>query len=197
MNKFTATFLCLIICIFSVSASADKAVLAGGCFWCMEKDFESLKGVSEAVSGFTGGTAENPTYGGDHTGHYEAVEITYDPAVVSYQALLNHFWVNVDPFDARGQFCDKGPSYLSAIFVANDEEKALAEKSRQTIVEQFPDMTVVTPILASSEFFPIKGKEIHHQNFYIKSPIRYKSYRWGCGRDKRLKKIWGAQATVH
>lgn len=183
-------------CVFSSYAQAETAVFAGGCFWCMEKDFEALEGVGEVISGFTGGTAENPTYRGDHTGHYEAVEITYDPAVVSYQQLLDHFWVNIDPFDGRGQFCDKGPSYLSAIFVANDAEKALAESSKQKVAEQFPDQTVVTPILPTSTFFPIKGNEIHHQDFYKKSPIRYKAYRYGCGRDKRLKQIWGDQATV-
>jgi len=182
--------------MFSSTLLADKAILAGGCFWCMEKDFEALDGVSEAVSGFTGGTAENPTYGGDHTGHYEAVEITYDPTIVSYQDLIDHFWVNIDPFDARGQFCDKGPSYLAAIFVDSPEEKAIAEKSRQQVVERFPDKKVVTPILPVSEFFPIQGKEIHHQDFYKKSPTRYKAYRWGCGRDKRLKTIWGDDATV-
>jgi len=163
----------------------------------MEKDFEGLTGVTDVISGFTGGTAENPTYRGDHTGHYEAVEITYDPSIVSYQELLGHLWVNIDPFDSRGQFCDKGPSYLSAIFVANDEEKALAEKSKQRVIEQFPNQEVVTPILNLSEFFPLKGNEIHHQDFYKKSPVRYKSYRWGCGRDKRLIQIWGSQATVH
>jgi len=181
---------------FPLASLADKAVFAGGCFWCMEKDFEALEGVSEVISGFTGGTAPNPTYQGDHTGHYEAVEITYDPEIVSYQDLLDHFWVNIDPFDARGQFCDKGPSYLSAIFVANDDEKALAEKSKQAVMSQFPDQTVVTPILPASEFFPIKGEEIHHQDFYKKSPKRYKAYRWGCGRDKRLISIWGDKATV-
>ncbi len=182
--------------LLPLSAQADTAVLAGGCFWCMEKDFESLEGVSEAVSGFTGGTAENPTYRGDHTGHYEAVEITYDPDVVSYQDILDHFWVNIDPFDARGQFCDKGPSYLSAVFVANDEEKALAEQTRQAVADRFPEQTVVTPILPLSTFYPIKGDEIGHQDFYKKSPIRYKAYRYGCGRDRRLQAIWGDDATV-
>lgn len=176
------------------AAFADKAVLAGGCFWCMEKDFESLNGVTDVISGFTGGTAPNPTYRGDHTGHYEAVEITYDPAVVSYQGILDHFWVNIDPFDATGQFCDKGPSYLSAIFVANDEERALAENSKQQVIDRFPDQEVVTPILEASTFFPIRGAESGHQDFYKKSPIRYKTYRWGCGRDKRLQEIWGSDA---
>ena len=196
MKKLITCFLTILGFFASPSAFADTTILAGGCFWCMEKDFESLDGVSEVVSGFTGGAAENPTYRGDHTGHYEAVEITYDASVVTYQDLLNHFWVNIDPFDARGQFCDKGPSYLSAIFVANDEEKTLAEKSRQRVIEKFPDQTVVTPVLPISTFYPITGDEIHHQDFYKKSPVRYKSYRWGCGRDKRLKTIWGKDATV-
>lgn len=187
----------LLICLgilFAPAAFADKTVLAGGCFWCMEKDFESLSGVTDVVSGFTGGTAANPTYEGDHTGHYEAVEIAYDPAAVSYQEILDHFWVNIDPFDARGQFCDKGQSYLSAIFVANDKERALAEKSKQQVIDRFPDQKVVTPILESSTFFPIRGAESGHQDFYKKSPIRYKTYRWRCGRDKRLKEIWGSDA---
>lgn len=175
---------------------AETAVFAGGCFWCMEKDFEALEGVDEVVSGFTGGTAENPTYRGDHTGHYEAVQITYDAEVVSYQELLDHFWVNIDPFDARGQFCDKGPSYLSAVFVADEQERVLAERSREQVVERFPDQEVVTPILPSARFYPIAGDEIHHQDYYKKSPVRYKAYRWSCGRDKRLKQIWGDDATV-
>jgi peptide-methionine (S)-S-oxide reductase len=172
-------------------AYADKAVLAGGCFWCMEKDFETLEGVADVISGFTGGTARNPTYRGDHSGHYEAVEITYDAEVLSFQDILDHFWVNIDPFDARGQFCDKGPSYLSAIFVATNEEQRLAEQSRQRVVERFPNQTVVTPVLRASKFYPIKGAESGHQDFYKKSPVRYNTYRWGCGRDKRLAQIWG------
>lgn len=186
----------LLLGILSAPVLSATAIFAGGCFWCVEKDFEALNGVSGAVSGFTGGTHENPTYSGAHTGHYEAVEITYDPDVVSYQELLDHFWVNHDPFDARGQFCDKGFSYLSAIFVANDEERMLAEQSRQKVVERFPDQTVVTPILDAATFYPIKGEESYHQDFYKKSPVRYKFYRLGCGRDKRLKAIWGDDATV-
>lgn len=177
-------------------ASAATAIFAGGCFWCMEKDFEQLHGVSEAVSGFIGGTAKNPTYNGDHTGHYEAVEITYDPDVVSYQQLLDHFWVNHDPFDDRGQFCDKGPSYLSAIFVDDEAELELAEKSREAIVKRFPDQKIVTPILPLATFYPVSGEESYHQDFYKTNPLRYKTYRWGCGRDRRLKEIWGEDATV-
>ena len=177
------------------TASADKAILAGGCFWCMESDFEALDGVSDVVSGFTGGTAPNPTYNGNHDGHYEAVEITYDPAVVDYQGILDHYWVNIDPFDPRGQFCDKGPSYRAAIFVATPEERALAEKSRQRVIEMFPGQNVVTEILPAATFYPIAGDESYHQDYYKKSPIRYKGYRWSCGRDSRLKEIWGERAT--
>jgi len=177
------------------SAVADTATLAGGCFWCMESDFEALPGVSEVVSGFTGGELKNPTYNGDHTGHYEAVEITYDPKMVSYQGILDHFWVNIDPFDDKGQFCDKGHSYLSAIFVATAEERSLAEQSRQQVVEMFPDQTVVTPILDAATFYPIAGDESYHQDYYKNYPIRYKGYRWGCGRDSRLRDIWGDKAT--
>ncbi|MBL1278070.1 MAG: peptide-methionine (S)-S-oxide reductase MsrA [Ectothiorhodospiraceae bacterium] len=177
------------------NAAADKTVLAGGCFWCMESDFEKLKGVSEVVSGFTGGTLEDPTYNGNHRGHYEAVEITYDSSVVSYKELLDYYWVNIDPFDDKGQFCDKGHSYLSAIFVANAQERMLAESSKQAVIKQFPNKKVVTPIINASIFYPIKGEENYHQDFYKKSSVRYNYYRWSCGRDKRLKDIWGDKAT--
>lgn len=183
----------LLLSLFTVTAQADTAVFAGGCFWCMESDFEKLEGVSEVISGFTGGELPNPTYNGNHDGHYEAVEIHYDPEVVSYQHLLDYYWVNVDPFDARGQFCDKGPSYLSALFVANEKERSLAEASRQMVVEQFSDLTVVTPILPASTFYPIAGNESYHQDYYKNNAARYKYYRWSCGRDKRLQTIWGGQ----
>ena len=178
MKNIIGKILFTILIITVQTASAEKTILAGGCFWCMEADFEALEGVSDVISGFSGGSATNPTYRGDHTGHYEVVEITYDPAVVSYQGILDHFWVNIDPFDGRGQFCDKGPSYLSAIFVASNEQRAIAEKSRQAVIDIFPDQTVVTPILDQSTFFPIKGEESYHQDYYVNSPIRYKYYRW-------------------
>ena len=174
---------------------AEKAVFAGGCFWCMESDFEKLNGVTDVISGFTGGTLDNPTYNGNHEGHYEAVQITYDPQVISYQELLDHFWINIDPFDAHGQFCDKGHSYLSAIFVADATERKLSEESKQKIVEHFPDQIVVTPILDASTFYPIKGDEEYHQDYYKKFPLRYKYYRWNCGRDQRLQEIWGERTT--
>ncbi|AMJ87221.1 MULTISPECIES: peptide-methionine (S)-S-oxide reductase MsrA [Alteromonas] len=176
-------------------ATADETVLAGGCFWCMESDFEKLEGVTDVVSGFTGGTVPNPTYNGNHKGHYEAVKITFDESKVSYREILDHYWVNIDPFDARGQFCDKGPSYLSAVFVANDEERAIAQDTKNAVKAQFPNQTVVTPIFDSSTFYPIKGDEIGHQDFYKKSPVRYKLYRWNCGRDQRLEEIWGEKAA--
>ena len=180
---------------FTHAAKTEKAVLAGGCFWCMESDFEKLEGVTDVISGFTGGKLKNPTYNGNHQGHYEAVEITYDPAIVSYKGILDHYWVNIDPFDARGQFCDKGPSYLSAIFVENDEQRQLAEKTKAAVVAEFPNQTVVTPILNASTFYPIKGNESYHQDYYKNNPVRYNTYRWRCGRDSRLEDIWGDRAT--
>ena len=181
--------------IYAPNVAAEKTILAGGCFWCMESDFEKLEGVTDVISGFTGGTVKNPTYNGNHTGHYEAVEVSYDPEKVSYEELLEYYWVNIDPFDARGQFCDKGPSYLSAIFVANESERSLAEESKKRVVDQFPDKKVITPILNRSTFYPIKGNESNHQDYYKNNPVRYKIYRWNCGRDKRLQEIWGEKAV--
>ncbi len=188
---------CLLASLLSYASTvdADKTVLAGGCFWCVEADFEKLEGVTDAISGFTGGTLKDPTYNGNHEGHFEAVEITYDPDKISYKELLAYYWVHIDPFDARGQFCDKGPSYLSAIFVANDEEREIAEASRQKVVEKFPARKVITPILGVSVFYPIQGDESYHQDYYKRNPIRYRAYRWNCGRDQRLKEIWGDKAA--
>ena len=192
LGVFLFTFFSLFL---TSNAIADKTVLAGGCFWCMESDFEKLKGVTDVVSGFSGGTLKNPTYNGNHKGHYEVVEITYDPKIVSYKEILDHYWVNIDPFDARGQFCDKGHEYLSAIFVANEEEKKIAEASKKAVEKQFPKNKVVTPILNAATFWPIAGNESYHQDYYKKNPIRYRYYRRGCGRDKRLKQIWGDKTT--
>ncbi len=177
-------------------ASAATAVLAGGCFWCMESDFEKLEGVTDVVSGFTGGSHPDQTYNGNHDGHYEAVLITYDPAIVDYQGILDHFWVNIDPFDGGGQFCDRGHEYKAAIFVSDDDERVLAEASKTRVEMRFSDQQVVMPILPRTTFFPIKGKEAYHQDFYKKSPVRYQYYRFGCGRDRRLVSIWGDDATV-
>lgn len=171
-----------------------KAIFAGGCFWCMEADFEKLPGVIDVVSGFTGGQLKDPTYNGNHEGHYEAVEVTYNPQKVNYRQLLDYYWVHIDPFDDGGQFCDRGHSYKSALFVANDSERKIAENSKREVAAQFPGQTVVTPILDAMTFYPIKGDESYHQDFYKNNPVRYKYYRWNCGRDQRLKEIWGNKA---
>lgn len=184
-------FVLLCLMVYASNCIADKAIFAGGCFWCMESDFEKINGVTNVISGFTGGTLKNPTYSGNHEGHYEAIEVSYDPDVVSYKELLEYFWMNIDPFDDKGQFCDKGHSYLSAIFVANETEKRLAQESKQKVVKQFPDQKVVTPILDTSIFYPIKGKESYHQDYYKNNSLRYQYYRWSCGRDQRLEEIWG------
>jgi len=195
ISRIIVLFFVVVGGIFGMSSTvlADKAIFAGGCFWCMESDFEKLKdkGVIDVVSGFTGGKLKNPTYNGNHEGHYESVEVTYDPKKISYQGLLDYYWLQVDPFDPYGQFCDKGHSYMAAIFVANDKERELAEKSRQKVIDMFPGKKVVTEILDASTFYPIKGDESYHQDFYKKSPVRYHYYRYRCGRDQRLEDIWG------
>jgi peptide-methionine (S)-S-oxide reductase len=166
------------------------AIFAGGCFWCMEKPFDELPGVVATTSGYTGGTLANPTYeqvGRGGTGHFEAVKITYDPAKVSYQKLLDTYWLQVDPFDAFGQFCDKGETYLPAIFYANDTEKKAAEAAREVLYARFKK-PIVVQILPAKAFYDAEG---YHQDYYQKNPLRYAYYRNGCGRDARLRAVWG------
>ena len=194
MKAIVFSALVAISALTPIQAMAAKAYFAGGCFWCMESDFEKLSGVSEVVSGFSGGALPNPTYNGNHEGHYETVEVHYDPDKVSYEQLLDHYWVNIDPFDARGQFCDKGHEYKAAVFPSNASERALAEKSKAKVVKEFAPKTVVTEILDFKSFWPIKGKESYHQDFYKTNSVRYSFYRWNCGRDKRLVSIWGDRA---
>ena len=170
------------------------AVFAGGCFWCMEPPFDKLDGVVATISGYTGGTTVNPRYeevGTGRTGHYEAVRIDYDPAKVSYETLLQTFWRNIDPLDARGQFCDKGPMYRSALFPINDAQRAAAEASKAALDKsgKLPGK-VVTQILPAGPFYPA---EDYHQDYYKKSQLKYKYYRWICGRDQRLEQLWGPQ----
>ncbi len=168
------------------------AIFAGGCFWCMEPPYDKLDGVKETLSGYTGGHVENPSYEqvtGGNTGHYEAVKNTYDPAKISYQKLLEVFWRNIDPLDAGGQFCDRGSSYRSAIFYLDEAQKKLAEASKQQVAERF-EQSVVTEILPAKEFYPA---EDYHQNYYQENPLRYKYYRYSCGRDNRLEELWGDQ----
>lgn len=177
----------LVLLLASSALGAATAEFAGGCFWCMEADFEKKKGVLDVVSGFTGGTLKNPTYSGNHEGHYEAIRVTYDPDELSYEDLLLHFWRNIDPFDNGGQFCDRGFSYRTAIFVADASEKEAAEASLARVAERFPDKDIATEILPTGEFWPV---EDYHQDYAEKNPLRYKYYRWGCGRDQRLDEIW-------
>lgn len=171
-------------------AGAAEAVFAGGCFWCVEHDFEELPGVIDAVSGYTGGTLENPRYEDvvtETTGHYEAVRVIYDPAVVSYNQLLDYFWRHVDPTDAGGQFCDRGPSYRTGIFVTQ-EQRAEAEASRAALqASGVLPAPVVTEILPLGAFWQA---EDYHQEYSEKNPVRYSYYRTGCGRDARVRAVW-------
>ena len=191
-QRLFAALIATLIASLSISGASHaqaepaKAVFAGGCFWCMESDFQKLDGVTEVISGFTGGTLKNPTYKGDHRGHYEAIEVSYDSSLINYQQLLDVFWQNVDPFDDGGQFCDRGPSYLSAIFVADSVQRKAAEKSRAEVEKFFDQKSVVTPVLASSTFWPV---EEYHQDYFKKRPLRYRFYRSRCGRDARLKEL--------
>jgi peptide-methionine (S)-S-oxide reductase len=170
-----------------------KATFAGGCFWCMEPPFDKMEGVLSTTSGYTGGREPNPTYqsvSGGTTGHYEAVQVVYDPAKVSYAALLETYWRNVDPLDAGGQFCDRGAHYRAAIFYHDDEQKRLAEESRERVQKQL-SQNVVTEILPAQTYY---AAEDYHQDYYKKNPIRYKFYRTGCGRDARLDAVWGSRS---
>jgi peptide methionine sulfoxide reductase msrA/msrB len=175
----------------SGAAQYNTATFAGGCFWCMEPPFDKLEGVLEVVSGYTGGQKENPTYkevSSGTTGHLEAIQITYDPAKISYGRLLGVFWMQIDPTDAGGQFVDRGAQYRSAIFYHDAKQKALAEKSRDELQRTGPfKKPIVTEILPAGKFYPA---EEYHQHYYKKNPIRYKFYRYNSGRDQFLKKAW-------
>ena len=171
------------------------ATFAGGCFWCMEPPFERLKGVISVTSGYTGGRVDKPTYeqvSDGYTGHREAVEIVYDPRQISYSQLLDVFWHNVDPLDNSGQFCDHGGQYRTAIFFHDAEQKRLAESSKQAVGVKFHH-DVYTDILPAARFY---RAEEYHQDYYKKNPLRYKFYRFNCGRDQRLEKVWGT-APAH
>ena len=176
----------------AVSSNAKTAIFAGGCFWCIESDFEKLDGVYEAESGYTGGSAETADYKTvtyNETGHYEAVEVSYNPDKVSYSELVEYFWKHIDPTDPRGQFCDKGSSYRSGIFYGNEEERLIVEKSLANLEKTKPfDGDIVTAISAAQPFY---SAETYHQDYYKKNPVRYRLYRSGCGRDKRVEQLWG------
>lgn len=175
------------------AAGLRTAAFAGGCFWCMEQPFAELDGVTEVVSGYTGGTVETPTYkqvSAGRTGHKEAVQVTYDPARVTYQKLLDVFWRNVDPFDADGQFCDRGEQYGTAVYAADPEQRRLAEQSKQGLQERF-GRPLATGVADAGPFY---RAEDYHQDYARKNPVRYRYYRYTCGRDARLSKVWGEEA---
>lgn len=172
------------------AANLEKATFAGGCFWCMEPAFDITEGVVETVVGYTGGSVKNPTYeqvSEGTTGHVEAIEVTFDPAKVSYEDLLEIYWENVDPFDAEGQFADKGSQYLTAIFYHGDSQREAAERSRHKLAERFPGQQVATRILPAAPFYPA---ETYHQDYYKKNEGHYTRYKYGSGRVSRLKEIW-------
>ncbi|MDX8385190.1 MAG: peptide-methionine (S)-S-oxide reductase MsrA [Gallionella sp.] len=172
------------------NAKTANAIFAGGCFWCSEADFEKLDGVIEVESGYTSGTLDNPTYkqvsrGG--TGHTEAVRVEYDPAKISYQKLLDYFWRSIDPTVKDKQFCDYGSQYRSGIYYQNAEEKKLALASKQALEKSGRFEKIYTEVVAASTFYPA---EEYHQDYYKKNPVRYKYYRYSCGRDARIESLW-------
>jgi peptide-methionine (S)-S-oxide reductase len=197
MRKMLVTLAALgLIMGVSNSAPAQEtkvAIFAGGCFWCVEADFDHIPGVVQTISGYTGGSLPDPTYsqvsaGG--TGHYEAVRVTYDPSQVRYQDLLTAFWHSVDPTDPDGQFCDRGNSYRTAIFVNNERQRDLAEESKRKAAQAL-GQSIVTPILPAKAFY---AAEDYHQNYYKAHSFRYRFYRWSCGRNQRVEDLWGERA---
>ena len=191
INRCVLAF--LLSCGVSQTYAETKTIIvAGGCFWCVESDFEKLKGVLKAESGYINGSTPNPTYrqvASKKTGHFEAVEITYDSTLISITELTDYFWKTIDPTDPNGQFCDKGSPYKTALFYQNDEQKQAFEQSLQNIKDTKPfSEAIVTPILAADTFYLA---EDYHQDYYKKSKIRYKYYRAACGRDGKIEKLWG------
>lgn len=177
-----------------MAAEYKSAVFAGGCFWCLEGPFDALPGVVETQSGYTGGVDPDPTYeevSAGKSGHFEAIRVVYDPDKVGFEQLLDIFWRNIDPTDGDGQFCDRGPQYRSAIFVADAVEEALAWQAKERLAA-LKKFSVLTQILPRGEFYPA---EDYHQDYYQKNPIRYHFYRQGCGRDVRLRQIWSDPDT--
>ena len=172
----------------------EKAIFAGGCFWCMEADFESISGIKQVVSGYIGGSAKDPTYNNySESGHIEAVQILYEPSVISFADLLEIFWLNIDPTDKDGQFCDRGHEYSSAVFYLSNEQEKMALESK-TLLEKSSIIqgSVKTVIRVAGEFYPA---EDYHQNYYKKNKLRYHYYRFRCGRDQRLKDLWGEKTN--
>ena len=170
----------------AAAQQTQSAIFAGGCFWCIESDMDKVPGVTATTSGYSGGTLQNPTYP-NHEGHREVLKVDFDPSKVSYQQLVDIFFRSVDPTDAGGQFCDRGHAYTTAIYAANGEQKQAAEKAK-SVAQAELGKPVVTPVEMAGTFWPA---EEYHQDYYIKNPLRYKYYRYRCGRDERLEEIWG------
>lgn len=195
----------LLLAAGNAQAATEKAIVAGGCFWCVESDFESVPGVKKVVSGYTGGKTANPTYkqvGKGGTGHYEAVEITFDNSKISYERILDLFFRSIDPTDAGGQFCDRGASYRTAVFALNNGQKAKAQKAKEAAANAL-GRKIVTPVISAGKFWPAEG---YHQDYYRGTKIvltrqgpkrqsdAYKFYRKACGRDAKVKQLWGSAA---
>ena len=182
----------IVLLSYTAAAEPAKATFAGGCFWCMEPPFDKLSGVLSTISGYTGGHVVNPKYrdvASNRTGHTEVVQIEYDDDVISYRELLDVFWRNIDPLDAGGQFCDRGSSYRTGIFYHDQQQRNLAEASRSRIEGSgILGAPIVTEITELDVFYPA---ETYHQDYYTKNPVRYKYYRFACGRDARLEAVWG------
>jgi methionine-S-sulfoxide reductase len=181
----------------SPAGPVAKAIFASGCFWCTESDFDKVPGVLKTLSGYVGGSTKNPTYeqiGRGDTGHAEAVEVTYDPSKVNYETLVEYFWRTTDVLDAGGQFCDRGSQYRPEIFVLDDQQKSIAEASKQKLAasKRFTQPIVVKVTSVPAQGFTVA--EEYHQDYYKNNPIRYYTYRTGCGRDARLQAIWGKEA---
>ncbi len=196
MRKVVFSFLVLGVLAMGSNVSAKSAAgiatFAGGCFWCLEADLAKIPGVLKVTSGFSGGSVESPSYEDvtkGTTGHREAVQVEYDPSVLSYESLLDHFWKNIDPFDEKGQFCDKGFQYTAAIFTHDESQAKSAQTSKEKIENsgRFPEK-IITAVIPYKNFYPA---EEHHQKYAVTNPLKYSFYRWNCGRDARLKELWG------
>jgi len=174
----------------TMAQETETAIFAGGCFWCVESDFDHVNGVMETVSGYIGGENENPTYR-NHPGHVEAVRITYDPSKVTYDKLLEVFWHSIDPTDAGGQFCDRGHSYTTAIFATDDEQLQKAEATKAEVKQDLGE--VATTVSKAPTFWEAEG---YHQDYYQKNPLKYKYYRTGCRRDATIREVWGDKAFM-
>jgi peptide-methionine (S)-S-oxide reductase len=206
MNGFTIGLRLAAACALVASGSAamaqaaatERAIFAGGCFWCVESDFDKVDGVLSTTSGYTGGSVANPTYeqvSAKHTGHAEAVEVLFDPRKVSYEKLVEHYWRTIDPTTKDRQFCDAGNPYRTAIFAVGEAQLKVAQASKAALDKSKPfSEPIVTEVVPAGAFYSAEG---YHQDYYKKNPVRYQYYRSSCGRDARLKQLWGGQAAAH